>query len=253
MTIPLFSLEGKIAIVTGASRGIGRAIALGYARAGAQLVIASRNVPDLEQAAQEVSKLGHRPLEVPTDITKKEDVNNLIWKTQAQFGRIDILVNGPGMTINKPVLGTNEAEWDTIMNTNLRSFYLLCRACAPVMLEKKSGSIINMASPAGYRLVPRMPVYSISKAGVIMLTKALAYELGPHQVRVNAIAPGLANTEFSRLPENNETYQAKRAQQIPMRRIAQPEDMVGAAIYLGSDASQYVNGTVLVVDGGDTM
>ena len=253
MTIPLFSLEGKIAIVTGASRGIGRAIALSYARAGAQLVMGSRNVNDLEEAALEVSKLGHTPLVVPTDITRKEDVDNLIQRTVSQFGRIDIMVNDPGMTINKPVLDTDEVEWDTIMNTNLRSFYLLCKACAPVMREKKSGSIINMASPAGYRLVPRMPVYSISKAGVIMLTKALAYELGPHQVRVNAIAPGLANTEFSRMPENNEAYQAKRAQQIPMRRIAQPEDMVGAAIYLGSDASQYVNGTVLVVDGGDTM
>lgn len=253
MTIPLFSLEGKVAIVTGASRGIGRAIALAYAVAGAQLVMASRGIPALEKAALEVSKLGRGPLIVPTDIAQKDEVENLIRKTLEQFGRIDIMVNDPGMTINKPVLDTNEAEWDTIMNTNLRSFYLLCRASAPAMREKKSGSIINMASPAGYRLVPRMPVYSISKAGVIMLTKALAYELGPHQVRVNAIAPGLADTDFSRMPENNEAYQAKRAQQIPMRRIAQPGDMVGAALYLGSDASQYVNGTVLVVDGGDTM
>ena len=251
MKSPSFSLEGKVAVVTGASRGIGRAIALGYARAGAQLVMASRKTVDLEEAAQEVGGLGLLPLVVPTDISRKGDIDNLVSTTITKFGRIDIMVNDPALTIMKPILDIEEMEWDKVMDTNLKGFYLLCRASGLAMRERKTGSIINLTSTLGYKVSKRMPVYSVAKAGIVMLTKALAVELGPHQVRVNAIAPGLANTEFSRDPHDNEAFQTMRSQQIPMRRIGEPEDMVGAAIFLGSDASAYVNGHVLVVDGGD--
>lgn len=252
MNDSLFSLEGKVAVVTGASKGIGHAIALGYAKAGAQLVMASRNLPDLEKAATEVKKLGKPPLLVTADISRKSDVDNLVRKAADKFGRIDILVNDPAATIFKPIMDIEESEWDAVMDTNLKGFYFLCRSAGAVMRENKKGSIINVASNLGYKVSPRMPVYSISKAGIIMLTKALAVELGPHQVRVNAIAPGLTITEFSFNPQQqNEAYREAKAQQNPMRRLARPEDMVGAAIYLGSDASSFVNGHTLIVDGGD--
>ena len=251
MNIPMFSLEGKVAVVTGASRGIGHAIALGYAKAGAQLVMAARNLPTLEKAAEEVTKLGKPPLIIPTDISLKSDIENLMHKTIERFGRIDVMVNDPASTILKPIMDVEESEWDALMDTNLKGFYLLCRACGRVMREKRKGSIINLSSNLGFKVSPRMPVYSVAKAGIIMLTKALAVELGPYQVRVNAIAPGLTITEFSFNPQQNEAYREMKAQQNPLRRLAEPEDMVGAAIYLGSDASAYVNGHILVVDGGD--
>ena len=251
MNVPMFSLEGKVAVVSGASSGIGHAIALGYAKAGAQLVMASRNLPTLEKAAYEVKKLGKPPLVVPTDISQKSDIDNLVRKAVDRFGAIDVMVNDPASTILKPLMDVEESEWDAIMDVNLKGFYLLCRACGMVMREKKKGSIINMTSNLGFKVSPRMPVYSVAKAGIIMLTKALAVELGPYQIRVNAIAPGLTKTEFSFNPQQNEAYREMKAQQNPLRRLAEPEDMVGAAIYLGSDASAFVNGHILVVDGGD--
>lgn len=251
MSDSLFSLEGKVAVVTGASRGIGRAIALGYAKAGAQLVMASRSLPDLEKTAEEVKRSGKRPLIVQADISRKADVQNLIRQSTDKFGKIDIVVNDPAVTVFKPIMDTEESEWDSVMDVNLKGFYFLCRASGLAMREQKKGSIINITSTLGYKVSPRMPAYSVAKAGIIMLTKTFAVELGPHQVRVNAIAPGLADTTFSMGPQQNEAYRAARSQQIPMRRIADPEDMVGAAIYLGSNASAYVNGHILVVDGGD--
>lgn len=250
MSFPSLSLEGKVAVITGASRGLGRAIALGYAEAGAQLVVASRHLPDLETAAEEVKKRGKPPLLVPTDISRKGDVDNLVRQTVSRFGAIDIMVNDPAVTILKPILDIEEADWDRVMDTNLKGYYFLCRASGLLMREQKRGSIINMASTLGFRVSPRMPAYSVAKAGIIMLTKALAVELGPYNVRVNAIAPGLANTSFSLAPQQDEAYRRARAQQIPLRRIAEPEDVVGAAIFLASDASAYVTGDILVVDGG---
>ena len=251
MSVSRFSLEGKVAVVTGASRGIGRAIALGYAGAGAQLVMASRTLPDLEKAAEEVKGLGKAPLIVQADISQKGDVDNLISKTVERFGAIDIMVNNPAVTVLGPILDTEEDGWDRVMNTSLKGLYFLCRAAGLVMRERKRGSIINMTSTLAFRASPRMPVYGIAKAGIIMLTKALALELGPHNVRVNAIAPSIVNTGFSRTPEQDDEYRARRALTIPMRRIAEPEDIVGAAIFLGSDASAYVSGHTLLVDGGD--
>lgn len=251
MSVPLFSLEGMVAVVTGASRGIGRAIALGYAGAGAQLVMASRNLHDLGKVAEEVERLGKPPLIVPTDITQKSDVDNLVRKALDRFGAIDIMVNDPALFILGPILEIDEQGWDLVMDTNLKGFYFLCQASGLVMREQKRGSIINVASTLGFKVSPRMPIYSVAKAGIIMLTKALAVELGPHKVRVNAIAPGLANTTFSLTPQQDDAYRAVRSQQIPLRRIAEPDDIVGAAIFLGSDASAYINGHILVVDGGD--
>ncbi|MFQ5827328.1 MAG: SDR family NAD(P)-dependent oxidoreductase [Dehalococcoidia bacterium] len=251
MSISNFSLEGKVAVITGASRGIGRAIALGYAAAGAQLVMASRHLPDLEKAAEEVKERGKPPLIVPTDISRKADVDNLVRQTRDKFGAIDIMVNDPASFILGPILDIEEEDWDRVMNTNLKGFYFLCRASGLVMRERKRGSIINMTSTLGFRVSPRMPIYSVAKAGIIMLTKALAVELGPHNVRVNAIAPSIVNTEFSRTPEQDDSFRARRAQQIPMRRIAEPDDLVDTAIFLGSDASAFITGHTMVVDGGD--
>ncbi|MEE8473058.1 MAG: SDR family oxidoreductase [Dehalococcoidia bacterium] len=251
MTLSDFSLEGKTAIVTGASRGIGRAIALAYAEAGAQLVMASRNLPDLEKAAGEVGKLGKPPLIVTADISRKDDVDNLVRRAVKEFGAIDIMVNDPATFVTGPILDIEEDDWDRVMDTNLKGYYFLCRASGLVMREQKRGSIINLTSALGFRVTPRMPIYSVAKAGIIMLTKALAVELGPYNVRVNAIAPGIVDTEFSRTPEQDDSYRVMRAQQIPLRRIADPGDMVGSAVFLGSGASAFVSGHILVVDGGD--
>lgn len=252
MSSSIISLEGKVAVVTGASRGIGRSIALGYAEAGAQLVIASRNLGSLEKVAEEIKRLGKTPLPVATDISRKGDIDNLIRQAVKQFGTIDIMVNDPALYVLGPILDIEENDWDRVMNTSLKGYYFLCRASGLVMREKRRGSIINITSNQGFKASPRMPIYSIAKAGVIMLTRVLALELGPYNVRVNSIAPGLTNTEFSRTPQQDNAYRAIRSQQIPIRRIAEPDDMVGAAIFLGSDASSYVNGHTLVVDGGDS-
>ncbi|MFQ5826019.1 MAG: SDR family NAD(P)-dependent oxidoreductase [Dehalococcoidia bacterium] len=250
MTRSDFSLEGRVAIVIGASRGIGRAIALGYARAGAQVAVASRSLPDLERVADEIRGLGKPPLSLQADISQKGDVDLLVEKTVERFGTIDILVNNPALTILVPLMELGEEGWDQIMNTSLKGFYFCCQAAGRVMMGKRRGVIINVASALGLRASPRMPGYSIAKAGVIMLTRVLAVELGGYNIRVNAIAPGLARTDFSQALWGDPEYRAKREAQIPLGRIAEADDMVGAAVFLASDASAYVNGHTLVVDGG---
>jgi 2-deoxy-D-gluconate 3-dehydrogenase len=250
MTQSDFSLEGRVAIIIGASRGIGRAIALGYARVGAQVVLASRSLPDLERVADEIRGLGKPPLSLRADISQKSEVDLMVEKTVERFGTIDILVNNPALTILVPLMELGEEGWDQIMNTSLKGFYLCCQAAGRVMMEKKRGVIINVASALGLRASPRMPGYSIAKAGVIMLTRVLALELGRYNIRVNAIAPGLARTDFSQALWGDPAYLAGREAQIPLGRIAEADDMVGAALFLASDASAYVNGHTLVVDGG---
>jgi dehydrogenase/reductase SDR family protein 4 len=248
-----FSLKGKVALVTGGSRGIGKAIAVGVARAGADVVLASRKLPDLEEVAKEIKGLGRKSVAVAAHVGRLEEINNLVTKVKEEFGRIDILVNNAGTnpTMDQ-AMEIEERAWDSIMNLNLKGLFFLSQAVAKLMKEQGGGKIINVASIEG--ITPGiLPVYAISKAGVIMATKVMAQQWAKYGIRVNAIAPGLTRTRFSEALWSNPDILSAAMMMTPMARVAEPEEMVGAVIFLASDASGYVTGQVLAVDGGATI
>jgi NAD(P)-dependent dehydrogenase (short-subunit alcohol dehydrogenase family) len=248
-----FSLKGKVALITGASRGIGQAIAVGYAQAGADVIVVSRKLPDLEKVAQQIRGMGRKSLAVEAHVARMEEIKNLLSKIKEEFGRIDILVNNAGTNPTMAsALDVDERAWDSIMNLNLKGLFFLSQAAARVMKEKGGGKIINVASTAG--ITPDLlPIYSISKAAVIMATKVMAQQWAQYNIRVNAIAPGLTKTRFSEALWNNPDILKMAMSKTPMGRVAEPEEMVGAAIYLASDASSYVTGQVIALDGGTTI
>ena len=252
MTKPDFSLNGKVALITGGSRGIGKATALGFARAGADVAIASRKLPDLELVAAEIRGLGRKALPVAAHVARLEEIKSLVQTVNKEFGRIDILVNNAGTSpAMSPMLDLEERLWDSIMNLNLKGVIFLSQAVARIMKEHDGGTIINVASIAGFRHEPNIGVYSISKSAVVMATKIMAEEWAKYNIRVNAIAPGhihtrLGDSIFEAVPE----YKKEFLDRIPMRRIGDPDEIVGAMIYLASDASSYMTGTTIVVDGG---
>lgn len=255
-----FSLEGKVAVVTGGSRGIGRAIALGLAEAGADVVVTSRKLPDLETVAAEIGKRGRKAVPIAAHMGRMDNIKTLVDAVMQEFGRIDILVNNAGCS---PAMGTildnEERLWDTIMNLNLKGLYFMSQAAARIMKGQGKGSIINTASMDGYKPEPFVGIYSISKAAVIMATKSMALELAPFNIRVNAIAPGPVSTKmldshWFHLPEEQaKTEKAQMAQYVPLGRIGEPDEMVGAVIYLASDASSYTTGETILMDGGCTV
>jgi len=248
-----FSIKGKVALITGASRGIGQAIAVGFARAGADVIVASRKLPDLEKVAQEIRGMGRKSLAVEAHVARMEEIKNLLSKIKEEFGKIDILVNNAGTNPTMAsALDVDERAWDSIMNLNLKGLFFLSQAAARVMMEIGGGKIINVASTAG--ITPDLlPIYSISKAAVIMATKVMAQQWAQYNIRVNAIAPGLTKTRFSEALWNNPDILKMAMSKTPMGRVAEPEEMVGAAIYLASDASSYVTGQVIALDGGTTI
>ena len=247
------SLDNKVALVTGASRGIGQAIAMGLARSGADVVIASRKIADLEKVASEIKKTGRKCLPLAAHIGRMEDVNNLVGKVMEEFGKIDILINNAATNPSMAsAIDIDERAWDSIMNLNLKGLFFLSQAVAHAMKEKGGGKIINVASIAG--ITPDiLPVYSISKAAVIMATKVMAQQWAVYNIRVNAIAPGLTKTRFSEALWKNQDILNIAMSRTPLARPAEPEEMVGAVIYLASDASSYVTGQVLAIDGGMTI
>ncbi len=246
-----FDLSGKVAIVTGASRGIGEAIAMGLAEMGSKVVLASRKQEALEEVRKKIADLGGEAFVVATHVGKLEGIENLIKETLGRYGTVDILVNNAA---TNPYFGTvfeaDMSVYDKIMEVNLRGMFFLTQQVGKVMREKGSGTIINVSSEASLHPSPFLGIYSISKAAVNMLTKVFAQELGVYGVRVNAIAPGLVRTQFSRALWGNEDIYNAAIASIPMKRIAEPDEMVGMVIYLASDASSYVTGQVFVLDGG---
>ena len=248
-----FSLKDKVVLITGASRGIGQAAAIGLAQTGADIAIASRRLPDLEKVAEEVRKTGRKCLPVAAHIGKTEEINNLVKRVLEEFGKIDILVNNAATNPTMAsAIDVDERTWDSIMNLNLKGLFFLSQAVARVMKGKGGGKIINVASVAG--ITPDiLPIYSISKAGVIMATTVMAQQWAPYNIRVNAVAPGLTKTRFSEALWKNPDILKMAMTRTPLARPAEPEEMVGAMIYLASDTSSYVTGQVIAVDGGMTI
>lgn len=254
MPIPSLSLEGKTAIVTGGGTGIGRSIALTFAAAGANVVVCSRTLANLEKVAEEVKALGRRSLAVRTDVTQKTDVDNMVQRVMDEFGAIDILVNDAGVWLEGEVLDFSEEAWDRTMDINIKGCYLCCQAVGKKMVERKRGNIISIASTNSFVSGKEEAPYSASKAGMVMLIRGLAKELVSYNIRVNAVAPGWVRTEMSReiwsQPESE--YTKQEMARIPMGRLAEPSDVANAALFLASDLSSYITGATIVVDGGFT-
>jgi NAD(P)-dependent dehydrogenase (short-subunit alcohol dehydrogenase family) len=246
-----FILAGKVVLITGGSRGIGRSIALGLAEAGADIVLAARKLPDLEEAAHEITCLGRRALAVPANVRHVPELNNLVARAVAEFGRIDILVNNAATNpVFGSVLDVDEKAWDVTMGLNLKSCFFLSQAVGRVMRERGGGNVINIASEDGVRPFVGLGVYSISKAGVIMLTRVLAQEWGQYHIRVNAIAPAFVRTRFSQAVWGSPQMASEVESNTALGRIAEPEEMVDAALFLASEASSYITGQTIVLDGG---
>lgn len=253
MSTDRFSLEGKKAIVTGASRGIGRAVALGFAEAGAEVAVAARNEGELETLVKEIDAIGRRAISVPTDVTDRDALQNLVDRTVKELGSLDILVNNAGGTrFTSPLVALRPEGWDKIMKLNLDSVFHATQIGAQALLANGGGSIIQMSSVAGIDGAQTLSFYSAAKAGVRLMTQAVAKELAQSGVRVNSIAPGWIATDLNAAMRSDENLQAYLESTIPMGRFGRVEEIVGAAIYLASDAASYVTGTTLVIDGGQT-
>ena len=252
MSLETFSLEGRVALITGGRRGIGQAIALAMAEAGANVAVSDvvYDTGELEAVAEEIKKMGRDSLAVQADVTKKADVDNLVKKTIDKFGFVDILLNNAGIGSDPPMLETSEDEWYRVMDINLKSAFLCSQAVSKSMIERKKGSIISIASGAGIRGFSSRNTYNISKAGIIMLTKVLARDLGKYNVRANAIAPTMIVTPMTKDFFDDPEKANAEARRIPLGRPGHVSDLVGPAVFLASDAASYITAHTLLVDGG---
>lgn len=259
MELSQFSLEGKVALVTGGSRGIGKATAIGFAKAGAAVAVTSRQLPDLEIVTDEIRTLGRKSLAIAAHIGRMDQIQPLVDRVVTEFGRIDILVNNAGTNFFMPAIDMTENGWDAVINLDLKGLFFLSQAAARVMRDHGGGKIINVSSVSGFKVQVPTGHYSIAKAGVIMATKVMALEWAQYNIKVNCIAPGAIGTRlydsiFSVLPEVEARVQkAAAAQRIPMGRAGEPSEIANAMIFLASEASGYVTGQTLVVDGGSLL
>ncbi|MEE9517404.1 MAG: SDR family NAD(P)-dependent oxidoreductase, partial [Candidatus Adiutricales bacterium] len=226
MTIPNFSLENKVAVITGGKRGIGKGIALTFAEAGADVAVCGRTLPDLEKVAEEIEALGRRSLAMKADVSEKRDVENLMERTVREFGTIDILVNNAVVYTGGPLVELSEENWDNTVDIGLKGFFLCSQAAAKVMMEKKQGCIINMSSTAGIRPTGRQGAYSIIKAAGIMVTKLLAAELAEYNIRVNALAPTVVKSELVN-PDLLKGFMT----QLPLGRLTELDELTSAALF----------------------
>jgi NAD(P)-dependent dehydrogenase (short-subunit alcohol dehydrogenase family) len=242
---------GQTAIVTGAGRGMGRAVALGLAAEGANVVVAEVDQPAAKEVVEEIQKAGARALAVKVDISSVQDVRRLFTSTLAEFGGVDILINNAGIGIAKPLVDYTEADWDKQLGVNLKGMFFATQEAAHIMIPKRRGKIVNFASTAAFvsSSTPEA-VYDISKGGVRQLTISVAAELAPYHINVNAVAPGTILTDLTLRVLDTDEKMARASAKIPLGRLGKPEDMVGPVLFLCSDEADYVTGHVLVVDGG---
>ncbi len=254
MPIPDFNLEGNVALITGASRGIGQAIAEAFAACGADVVLSSRKQVNLDLVAEKINTAGGKSVAVAAHTGDQAAVDNLISQAVDCFGGIDILVNNAATNPHfGPILSAEESHWAKTFDVNVMGYFRLAKACADIMEARGGGKIINMASVAGKTPLLGMGVYCVTKAAVIMLTEVLAAELAEANIQVNAIAPGFVKTRFSRvLWENQQVYEII-TKKIPQHRMADPQEITGAALYLASQISSFTTGTTLFVDGGQLV
>ncbi len=248
----LMRLRGKIAIVTGAAQGIGRAIALGLAREGANVVVADIDTAKVEHVFREIETAGSQALATALDVSNEASVTRMKDAVLQRFGRIDILVNNAGIYTTFPVAEMEEKEWDRVIDTNLGGNFLCSRAVVPAMRSQKSGRIISIASSIAYKGAKNGAHYAASKAGIIGFVRALAREVASDRITVNAICPGVTDTAQPRGHRSDEELYAM-ANQIPLGRIGQPKDIVGPVLFLASDAAAYITGQALIVTGGGFM
>ena len=244
------SLEGRVAIVTGGGRGIGKAIALGFARAGSNVVVASRTVAQIEAVAEEICEAGGRGLAVGMDLGSSEQIERLVHTTVDEFGKVDILINNAATSYVSPLLDLKEAIWDKVFQVNCKGAFLLSRAVAKRMIDHGGGRIINVTTVGSERGGVGMGVYQASKAALKMLTMCMAAEWAHHSINVNAVGPGLTRTEFSRPIWDDEVRAEKYLTAVPRGRVAEPDEIVGAVLFLASDAASFITGQSLYVDGG---
>jgi len=247
----LFDLSGKKALVTGGGRGLGRAIAVGLAEHGADVAITSRTVSELDETAAAIRAIGRKCLVVPGDASRKDEIDRVVGETTAGLGRIDILINNAGVDAAAPAIDYTEADWDFVLDVNLKAYFFFAQAAAKVMMANGGGAIANNSSICGEVAVKNISAYNISKGGVNMMTKSLALEWAPHGIRVNAMAPGYFLTEMS--PVDQPEFKQWCVDPAAMKRYGLPPELGPVAIFLASEASSFMTGSIVKVDGGFTL
>ncbi len=246
-----FDLTGKVALITGGSRGIGLAIAAAYAAAGARVVVAGRKQETVDEAAESIRRGGGEALGVAAHTGDGAAVATLVERAIDYFGGIDILVNNAATNPHfGPFLTAEDSHWDKILDVNVKGYFRVAKACVPAMRARGGGKIINIASVAGLEPQPLMGVYCVSKAAVLMMTEVLAAEVAADNIQVNAIAPGFVKTKFSQVLWSTSDIHDKLVNAVPQRRMAEPAEIAGIAVYLASAASSFTTGATFVVDGG---
>ncbi|WP_165995526.1 glucose 1-dehydrogenase [Bacillus sp. Cs-700] len=250
--LPSFELTNQVVVVTGAGKGIGRALAIGAAEAGADVVVLARTEADIQETAGLVRDVGRKAYPIQADITKASEVTEAVQQIEKEAGKINVLINNAGMNIRSKASDVTEVEWTQIFQTNLQGAFFMSQKCAEVMKEGGGGKIINISSVAGHVALRTGVVYAASKAGMIQMTKNLALEWADNGITVNAIGPWYFRTPLTEKLLQDEQYLADILSRTPMKRVGELKDLVGAAVFLSSEASNYITGQTLFVDGGMT-
>jgi NAD(P)-dependent dehydrogenase (short-subunit alcohol dehydrogenase family) len=254
MYLPSFQLKNKVAVVTGAGRGIGRAIAIGMAEAGADVALLSRTEEDLREVTTEIEKHGRRSFYIQTDVASRDDVQKAVNAIQNEFSRVDFLINNAGMNIRSKALEVTDDEWQQIMDTNLKSAFMMSQEVGKLMKENgTNGRIINISSVAGHVALRTGVVYAATKAAIIQMTKVLAMEWGQYGINVNSIGPWYFKTPLTEKLLQDKEYVNEILSVTPLNRVGELSELVGPAVFLCSDAASYITGQTLFVDGGMTI